>query len=86
MQYALQAAEVLLDNVAVPGEALLDGGYDELHDVVDEATLAISAEAVGIMQVMHDKTVEYSKSRDGHICVLQPRTIVSSISNRANRA
>lgn len=31
--------------------------------MIDEATLALSAEAMGIMQTMHDKTVEYSKSR-----------------------
>jgi alkylation response protein AidB-like acyl-CoA dehydrogenase len=31
---------------------------------VDEATLAVCAEAVGIMQTLTDKTVEYSKSRE----------------------
>ena len=35
-----------------------------LDAVVDEATLAVCAEAVGIMQILTDKTVEYSKSRE----------------------
>ena len=63
---ALQAADISLDNVNVPADAVLgdiDQGYAALRDVVDEATLAVSAEAVGIMQAMHDKTLEYSKNR-----------------------
>jgi len=63
---ALQAAEVRLDDVEVSADQVLgaiDDGYTTLRDVVDEATLAVSAEAVGIMQTMHDKTVEYSKNR-----------------------
>ena len=31
--------------------------------LIDEATLAVCAEAVGIMQIMTDKTVEYSRNR-----------------------
>jgi len=38
-------------------------GYAILEAVVDDATLAVCAEAIGIMRTMHDKTVEYSKSR-----------------------
>ena len=63
---ALQAAEIHLDDVIVPADHALgdiDGGFDTLRAVIDEATLAISAEAVGIMQTLHDKTVEYSKNR-----------------------
>ena len=63
---ALQAAEITLNSVNVPADAVLgdaDQGYATLRVVVDEATLAVSAEAVGIMQAMHDKTLEYSKNR-----------------------
>jgi alkylation response protein AidB-like acyl-CoA dehydrogenase len=63
---ALQAAEVELHNVSVAADCILgavDDGFMTLRDVVDEAILAVSAEAVGIMQTMHNKTVEYSKSR-----------------------
>ncbi len=60
------AADVTLDNVRVDANALLGGagqGLAALEAVVDEATLAVCAEAVGIMQTLTDKTVEYSKNR-----------------------
>jgi len=62
----LQAAELDLEDVTVGLDNVLgsvDEGFDTLRNIVDEATLAVSAEAVGIMQAMHDKTVEYSKDR-----------------------
>ena len=61
-----QAAEIRLDKVLVDKTAVLGevgGAYSTLEAVIDEATLAICAEAVGIMQILTDKTVEYSKSR-----------------------
>jgi alkylation response protein AidB-like acyl-CoA dehydrogenase len=63
---ALQAAEVRLHDVVVAADHLLGdvgGGLDTLREVIDEGTLAVSAEAVGIMQTLHDKTVEYSRNR-----------------------
>ena len=60
------AAEVTLADVRVSSTAVigeLGGGFRALAATIDEATLAVCAEAVGIMQTMHDKTVEYSKSR-----------------------
>jgi len=62
----LRAAEVTLSGVSLTPEALigeLDGGYAALKGAIDDATLAVCAEAVGIMQVLTEKTVEYSKSR-----------------------
>jgi len=61
-----QAAEIHLDNVSVDCGAVLGEpgeGFAALDATIDDATLAVSAEAVGIMQVMTDKTVEYSKNR-----------------------
>ena len=61
-----QAAEVKFKNVRVDAGAVLGevgGGFAALDAVIDEATLAICAEAVGIMQVLRDKTLEYSKNR-----------------------
>ncbi|HSM29236.1 MAG TPA: acyl-CoA dehydrogenase family protein [Woeseiaceae bacterium] len=61
-----QAAEIHFDNVAVDGGAVIGEpgrGFAALDATIDDATLAVSAEAVGIMQVMTDKTVEYSKNR-----------------------
>lgn len=62
----LQAAELTLHNVVVSAEQLLgeiDNGFPILQQVIDEATLAVSAEAIGIMRTIHDKTVEYARSR-----------------------
>jgi len=61
-----QAAEIRFDNVRVADDARLGEtgkGYAALDATIDDATLAVSAEAVGIMQIMTDKTVEYSKNR-----------------------
>ena len=61
-----QAAEITLDKVKVDGNAVLgevDNGFETLDVVIDDATLAVCAEAVGIMQIMTEKTIEYSKNR-----------------------
>ncbi|MEJ2171725.1 MAG: acyl-CoA dehydrogenase family protein [Woeseiaceae bacterium] len=61
-----RAAEIMLEDVRVPADAVLGqpgAGYAALRAAADDATLAVCAEAVGIMQVMTDKTVEYTKSR-----------------------
>jgi len=63
---AQQAADITLTDVKAEAGAVLGEigeGFNTLQDVVDEATLAVCAEAVGIMRAMHDKTVEYSKNR-----------------------
>ena len=62
----LRAAEITLDNVRTPADAVLGDvgdGFAALDASVDDAILAVCAEAVGIMQVLKDKTIEYSKSR-----------------------
>ena len=60
------AADVTLRNVRVGQDALLGDpgqGSDALQAVVNDAVLAVSAEAVGIMQTLTEKTVEYCKNR-----------------------
>jgi alkylation response protein AidB-like acyl-CoA dehydrogenase len=60
------AAEITLNDVRVPASAMLGNlgaGHEILEAVVGDATLAVCAEAIGIMRTMHDKTVEYAKSR-----------------------
>ncbi|MCZ8018110.1 acyl-CoA dehydrogenase family protein [Novosphingobium sp.] len=57
------ASEVYFENVAIPGEALLTGGIDLIERVVDEATVAVCAEASGIARTMVNSTVEYTKQR-----------------------
>ena len=61
-----QAADVSLADVRVANNNLLgerDAGFAVLDAVVDDATLAVCAEAVGIMRILTEKTVEYSKNR-----------------------
>ncbi len=57
------ASEVYFENVSIPGEALLTGGIDLIERVVDEATMAVCAEASGIARTMVNSTVEYTKQR-----------------------
>lgn len=61
-----RAAEIHLKDVKVPADALLGeegGALAALEAVVDRAALAVSAEAVGAMDCLLKKTVEYAKTR-----------------------
>ena len=61
-----RAADITFKNVRVAADALLGAagdGLQTLEAVIDDAILAVAAEAVGIMQVLTNKTVEYSKNR-----------------------
>lgn len=62
----LRAAEVSLRDVAATQEQLLgevDSGFPALNAAVADGVLAVAAEALGIMTVLTEKTIEYSKSR-----------------------
>ncbi len=59
-------AEIRLDNVVVPAEALVGEagkGLELLERVSDEAIAALCAEAVGVMSAMCDMTLTYLKTR-----------------------
>jgi alkylation response protein AidB-like acyl-CoA dehydrogenase len=61
-----RAAEIDLNNVDLLSENILgeiDSGFETLQSAIDDATLAVCAEAVGIMSVLTEKTIEYTKSR-----------------------
>lgn len=61
-----RAAEVRLEGVGVPADAVLGevgSGGDVLLSVLDDATLAVCAEAFGIVSSLQEKTVEYTKNR-----------------------
>ena len=63
---ARQAAEIRFDGVKVSGDQLLGSageGLATLSSVIDDAIIAVCAEAVGIMQVLNHKTLEYTKQR-----------------------
>jgi pimeloyl-CoA dehydrogenase small subunit len=81
---AFRASEVTLETVRVGSDALIgeEGkGLAILEQVVDEAILAVGAEAVGCMEVLYKTTVEYCKTREqfgqpiGKFQVLQHRMV-----------
>ena len=63
----LRASEVTFENVKVPSENLIgekDKGFEILQAVVNDAILALAAEAVGAMEVLYKDTVEYTQQRE----------------------
>ena len=61
-----RASDLTFDDVSLPAEALI-GPADEaaplLERAIDEATVGLCAEAVGLMRAMHEQTVDYTKQR-----------------------
>ena len=63
----LRASEITFQDVKVPSENLigeLDKGFEILQAVVNDAILALAAEAVGAMEVLYKDTVEYTQQRE----------------------
>lgn len=59
-------ADLTLQNVRVSSDNLisdLDAGYEILDEVMKTVQVALSAEALGIMQTLNTATVEYTKTR-----------------------
>ncbi|MCA1856253.1 acyl-CoA dehydrogenase family protein [Massilia oculi] len=78
----LRAAEVVLDGVRLPAEALLgapDAGWDLLDAGADHGASLLCAEALGAMEALFDATLDYLKTRQqfgvpiGKFQVLQHR-------------
>jgi pimeloyl-CoA dehydrogenase small subunit len=66
MQDGQRAAEVTLEDVMVPADAVFgdpEEGLPLVRRVVDQGIAALSAEAVGAMSAMHTLTVDYMKVR-----------------------
>lgn len=60
------ASEIRLSSVTVPSSArigVVGGAIEALESAIDRATLASAAEALGAMESLLKKTVEYSKTR-----------------------
>ena len=78
-QDGLRAAELTLSGVRA--QALNDNALPLIEHAVDEAIAALCSEAVGVMQSMHDLTLEYLKTRKqfgraiGSFQVLQHRSV-----------
>jgi alkylation response protein AidB-like acyl-CoA dehydrogenase len=63
----LRASEITFEQVVVNEADVLgevDGGLSVLEKVIDQAILAVGAEAVGAMEVLYKTTVEYCKTRE----------------------
>ncbi len=61
-----RAAEVHLDNVSLPADALVgsvDQGGALIAEAVNAGTLALCAEALGVMDVVRDATLDYLRTR-----------------------
>ncbi len=61
-----RASEIYFENVAVPADALLgDEGasLSLIEQIVDQATIAICAEACGLTAKLHQGTLEYAQQR-----------------------
>ncbi len=79
-----RASDVYFENVSLGADALIgeaDNGLGLIEQVVDEATAAVCAEAMGAMGVAQKMTVEYSRQRKqfgvaiGKFQVLQHRMV-----------
>jgi alkylation response protein AidB-like acyl-CoA dehydrogenase len=79
-----RASEVYFENAAIPADALLGAegaGLPTIERIVDEATVAVCAEACGVTAMLHAGTLDYSKQRKqfgqeiGRFQVLQHRMV-----------
>ena len=63
----LRASEITLENVSVSEDRVIgniDEGFEILQSIANDAILALSAEAVGAMEVLYKDTVEYTQQRE----------------------
>ncbi|MDR6531157.1 alkylation response protein AidB-like acyl-CoA dehydrogenase [Caulobacter rhizosphaerae] len=61
-----RASEVYFENVSIPADALIGeegGGLPLVDKMIDEATAAVGAEAVGVLRKLHEGTLDYAKQR-----------------------
>ena len=61
-----RASEVYFENVSIPADALIGeegAGLPLVNKVLDEATAAVGAEAVGVLRKLHEGTLDYAKQR-----------------------
>jgi len=79
-----KACELTLEEVLVPSDAIIGkegNGLGLLKESINKGILAVSAEAVGAMEVLYKTTVEYTKTREqfgqaiGKFQVLQHRMV-----------
>ena len=63
----LRSSELTFIDVLVPHEAVLGevgAGFETLNATINDGILAVSAEAVGAMEVLYKDTVAYTQERE----------------------
>lgn len=61
-----RASEVVIENLKISSDMVLgevDKAYSVVEEVIDLATIAACSEAVGVLQVLKDSTIDYCKQR-----------------------
>ena len=61
-----RASEVVIENLKISSDMVLgevDKAYPFVEEVIDLATIAACSEAVGVLQVLKDSTIDYCKQR-----------------------
>ncbi len=61
-----RASEVIIENLKISSDMVLgevDKAYPVVEEVIDLATIAACSEAVGVLQVLKDSTIDYCKQR-----------------------
>jgi alkylation response protein AidB-like acyl-CoA dehydrogenase len=61
-----RASEVVIENLKINSDMILgevDKAYKVVEEVIDLATIAACSEAVGVLQVLKDSTIDYCKQR-----------------------
>ncbi len=62
-----KVADIELNGVVVAANSVvgeIDQGYQFMKPIIDRATIAVCAEALGIMEKLYKTTVQYSKTRE----------------------
>ena len=61
-----RASEVVIENLKISSDMVLgevDKVYSVVEEVIDLATIAACSEAIGVLQVLKDSTIDYCKQR-----------------------
>ena len=61
-----RASEVVIENLKVTSDMILgevDKAYEAIEEAIDLATIAACSEAVGVLQILKDSTIDYCKQR-----------------------
>ncbi len=91
----LRASDITFDNVSVSASAMLGdpaSNIDALETVIDEAIVATCAEAIGVMDVLLQDTVAYTRTRKqfgsplGKFQALQHRMVEMFVALEQSRA